>query len=37
MEVVAKGDDPLGVSFEPEKALVKIRSGNFYRASQAAG
>jgi len=37
IEVVAKGGDPLGVSFEPEKALVKIRSGNFYRASQAAG
>ena len=37
MEVVAKGGDPLGVAFEPEKSLVKVRSGNFYRASQATG
>ncbi|HTT01427.1 MAG TPA: Rieske 2Fe-2S domain-containing protein [Steroidobacteraceae bacterium] len=37
IEVVAKGGDPLGVSFDPDKALVKIRSGNFYRASQATG
>jgi phenylpropionate dioxygenase-like ring-hydroxylating dioxygenase large terminal subunit len=37
MEVVANGGDPLGVAFEPEKALVKVRSGNFYRAAQAAG
>ena len=37
MEVVAKGGDPLGVSFDPEKAVVKIRSGNFYRSPQAAG
>jgi nitrite reductase/ring-hydroxylating ferredoxin subunit len=35
MEVVAKGGDPLGVSFDPASALVKVRSGNFYRAAQA--
>jgi len=33
MEVVARGGDPLGVSFEPAQALVKIRSGNFTRAA----
>jgi phenylpropionate dioxygenase-like ring-hydroxylating dioxygenase large terminal subunit len=33
---VQDGDDPLGVAFDPADALVKIRSGNFYRASQAA-
>ncbi len=37
MEAVASGSDPLGVTFDPGKALVKIRSGNFYRAAQAAG
>ncbi len=35
IEVVAKGGDPLGVTFNPANALVKIRSGNFYRAVQA--
>jgi phenylpropionate dioxygenase-like ring-hydroxylating dioxygenase large terminal subunit len=35
MEAVAKGGDPLGVTFDPAKALVKVRSGNFYRAAQA--
>jgi nitrite reductase/ring-hydroxylating ferredoxin subunit len=35
MEVVAKGGDPIGVTFDPANALVKIRSGNFYRAAQA--
>ena len=35
MEIVAKGGDPVGVSFDPANALVKIRSGNFYRAAQA--
>jgi len=35
MEVVGKGGDPVGVSFDRESALVKIRSGNFYRAAQA--
>jgi phenylpropionate dioxygenase-like ring-hydroxylating dioxygenase large terminal subunit len=37
MEVVAQGGDPVGVSFDPAKALVKVRSGNFYRAARAAG
>ncbi len=37
MEVIAKGGDPLGVAFDSGKALVKVRSGNFYRAAQAAG
>jgi phenylpropionate dioxygenase-like ring-hydroxylating dioxygenase large terminal subunit len=32
MEIVAKGGDPLGVNFDADKALVRIRSGNFYRA-----
>ncbi len=36
IEVVAKGGDPVGVSFDPASALVKIRSGNFYRAAQAS-
>ena len=31
IETVAQGGDPLGVSFDPASALVKIRSGNFYR------
>ena len=35
MEVVAAGGDPLGVSFDPEGALVKVPSGNFYRTRQA--
>ena len=35
MEIVAKGGDPTGVTFDPAQALVKIRSGNFYRAAQA--
>ncbi len=33
MEIVAKGGDPLGVNFDPDKALVRIRSGNFYRTA----
>jgi phenylpropionate dioxygenase-like ring-hydroxylating dioxygenase large terminal subunit len=37
IEVVAKGGDPLGVNFDPGKALFHIRSGNFYRTSRAAG
>ncbi|HTV77462.1 MAG TPA: aromatic ring-hydroxylating dioxygenase subunit alpha [Steroidobacteraceae bacterium] len=36
MEVVAAGGDPAGVSFETGGALVKVRSGNFYRARQAS-
>ncbi|MGH8258913.1 MAG: Rieske 2Fe-2S domain-containing protein [Steroidobacteraceae bacterium] len=35
MEVVAKGGDPAGVAFDQANALVKVRSGNFYRAAQA--
>ena len=35
IEVVAKGGDPLGVNFDPDNALVRIRSGNFYRTSRA--
>jgi hypothetical protein len=37
MEVVAQGGDPLGVTFDPAQALVKVRSGNFYRMAQATG
>jgi phenylpropionate dioxygenase-like ring-hydroxylating dioxygenase large terminal subunit len=37
IEVVARGGDPLGVAFDPERALVKVRSGNFYRAARATG
>jgi hypothetical protein len=36
IEVVAQGGDPVGVCFDPAKALVKVRSGNFYRAARAA-
>jgi phenylpropionate dioxygenase-like ring-hydroxylating dioxygenase large terminal subunit len=31
MEVVAGGGDPVGVHFDPDQALVKVRSGNFER------
>jgi len=37
MEVVASGGDPIGVSFDPDQALVRIRSGNFYRPLSAVG
>jgi phenylpropionate dioxygenase-like ring-hydroxylating dioxygenase large terminal subunit len=36
MEVVARGGDPVGVSFDPANALVKVRSGNFARVVQQA-
>src|SRR5258708_5160011 len=36
IELVQKGGDPLGVSFDPDGAVFKIRSGNFYRTPQAA-
>ncbi len=36
-ELVATGGDPLGVAYEREKALVKVRSGNFYERRAAAG
>ncbi len=37
IELVAQGGDPVGVAFEPAKALVNVRSGNFYRMARAAG
>lgn len=37
IEVVAQGGDPLGVSFDPAGALVKVRSGNFERRAAEAG
>ena len=36
MEVVARGGDPVGVSFDAVNALVKVRSGNFERVAQQA-
>jgi nitrite reductase/ring-hydroxylating ferredoxin subunit len=36
MKVVQDGGDPLGVTFDPAQAVVKVRSGNFYRVPQAA-
>lgn len=36
MDVVANGGDPIGVSFAPADGLIKVRSGNFYRAIRAA-
>ncbi|HVV92220.1 MAG TPA: aromatic ring-hydroxylating dioxygenase subunit alpha [Hyphomicrobiales bacterium] len=36
MKVVAEGGDPVGVSFDPKKATVKVRSGNFFSTAQAA-
>jgi nitrite reductase/ring-hydroxylating ferredoxin subunit len=33
MEVVVKGGDPLGAVYDQNRALVKVRSGNFYRAA----
>jgi hypothetical protein len=35
IEIVKQGGDPMGVSFDPAKATVTVRSGNFYK-SQAA-
>ncbi len=35
IEAVARGEDPVGVAFTPEKALVQVRSGNFYRTARA--
>jgi hypothetical protein len=31
-----EGGDPVGVSFDPKKATVKVRSGNFFSTAQAA-
>jgi len=36
-EIVAAGGDPAGVVFDPHKALVQVRSGNFYAQRAAAG
>jgi nitrite reductase/ring-hydroxylating ferredoxin subunit len=36
-ELVAGGGNPAGVEFSADKALVKIRSGNFYAQQAAAG
>ncbi len=33
--LVQSGGDPLGVTFDPADAIVKVRSGNFYRAQAA--
>jgi hypothetical protein len=37
IDVVREGGDPVGVHFDAAKALVHVRSGNFYRARRAAG
>ncbi len=37
IEVVAAGGDPLGVNFDPGKAVHAVRSGNFFRAARATG
>jgi phenylpropionate dioxygenase-like ring-hydroxylating dioxygenase large terminal subunit len=31
IELVQKGGDPLGVHFDPAKAVVKVEAGNFYK------
>ena len=36
IRIVAEGGDPLGVAFDPAQALVRIRSGNFFRNKAAA-
>jgi hypothetical protein len=36
IDVVAGGGDPIGVSFDPAQALVKVRSGNFFRATASS-
>jgi hypothetical protein len=36
IQSVAAGGDPIGVNFDPSKALVKLRSGNFYVAPKQA-
>ena len=33
IKVVAEGGDPMGVNFDSSKALIKLRSGNFYVGS----
>jgi len=36
MKVVANGGDPLGVAFEEKDAMVRVPSGNFFKARSAA-
>jgi nitrite reductase/ring-hydroxylating ferredoxin subunit len=36
IRVVADGGDPIGVTFDPARAVVTLRSGNFYNAPQSA-
>jgi hypothetical protein len=36
IKAVAAGEDPIGVNFDEGKALVKVRSGNFYRVLEGA-
>jgi hypothetical protein len=36
IEIVANGGDPMGVSFDRDKDVVRVRSGNFYKTSEAA-
>ena len=36
IKVVAQGADPLGVAFDPERAIIKVPSGNFFRSRTAA-
>jgi nitrite reductase/ring-hydroxylating ferredoxin subunit len=36
-EVVGGGGDPLGVEFDAAKAIVQVRSGNFYEQRAAVG
>jgi nitrite reductase/ring-hydroxylating ferredoxin subunit len=31
IRAVAEGGDPLGVTFDPEKSVVKVESGNYFR------
>lgn len=32
IEVVQSGGDPLGVTYDPNKAVIKVAAGNFYRS-----
>ena len=36
IKVVKEGGDPVGVVFDPDESLVKIRSGNYFRDAEAA-
>jgi hypothetical protein len=36
IKVVAQGGDPVGINFDPDKALVTVRSGNFYKTQSSA-